>query len=579
VKKLYISVLLIFILSVIAFIGSFVYLDKENHKSYYYTINLDGHDIGTVTIDRFVTEDKLVYKSVSKIPFAELFTESKSRMDLDKDYVLDSYTKEMVGNGVTELLYIEKVKNAASFLARFDSEFAYLENIPIKRAVFIFEKESPLTYLPLLKNYDFQKGRSQGFNVLVCSSPSSLPPMKKSISLTSIKDEYLKIESRKIKTENLLLKMKNYPQVCIWVAKSDRSLIKIEIPEEGLRITRSFSPRELEAKEFVLDSGDYISKNITFAGKKVLLSGTLTIPKREGKSPAVLLVWGDGPQNRQYQGFFECIADYLSRNGFCVLRFDKRGVGASGGDASSHTNSDEIKDVSAALDYLAGQPEVDLKNIAIISHSEGALYALNAATDKDIVRALIIMAPSIYLGPGDEHIEALTRLAALYKWSEDYLKLAIKCRQETEYKVKNSKHNWAYILWKLCFVKKMKDELAENPMDIVKQTKIPVFILQGKEDEDSVMEYASTLDKALEDSGNSSRVLTYYGYLGRFFGKKINDGIHRIHYEADKEVLENMKNWLNNNLVKAAPPSQQTVEAPAQMNSTPFAIKGSENTR
>ena len=549
-KKFYILVSLFFVVTILLFLASFIYLDKAKHKTYYYVLNLGGHDIGTIRIDKFDTEDKLIYKSISTLPFSQLFTESKSRIVLDRRYRLETYSEDRSANGVTELLYIERNESSVSFLARFESEFAYLDNIPIKKDIFIFEADCPVTYLPLIENYDFRKGGVQGFNALSIFSQFSLPPMKRLVTLTSVKDETLKIDSKKIKTENLLLKIKNYSQGSIWVAKSDRSIVKLEIPKENIKITRTFFHKILKAEKYTLSADAYISKEISFKNKKIELAGTLTVPKSEGAHSAVLLIWGTGPQDREYQGFFTSIVDYLSANGFCVLRFDKRGVGSSGGESLSVTSSDEVEDVIAALEYIAGQKEIDPKKITIISHSESASVVLKVASEQGIVNGLVLMAPSIYFGPiEEERTEEIKRMASRLKWSDEYLKLAARCLRETIVKANSSSYNWAYILGKRVFLRKVRDELSEKPITyIIEKIKIPVLILQGEEDEIMSMEYAAHLDKILGDSGNSGHILTYYGYLGHFFGKFVNDGIYRMHYEVDKGVLENIKNWLNRNM-------------------------------
>ena len=75
----------------------------------------------------------------------------------------------------------------------------------------------------------------------------------------------------------------------------------------------------------------YNSEEVTFSNGDIKFAGTLTIPKTEGKHPAVVMITGSGPQNRDEElvGFrpFKIIADYLTRNGIAVLRYDDRGVG------------------------------------------------------------------------------------------------------------------------------------------------------------------------------------------------------------------------------------------------------------
>lgn len=554
-RRLYIAVSALFLISILLFISAFIYLDKEKRKTYYYIINLDGYDVGAIRIDKFATEDKLIYKSVSSVPFYPTLTDSKSRITLDRRYNLENYSKERSGYGAIESVYLENKANLISFVAIFQSEFASADNIPIRKGAFIFEEDSPVTYLPLVENYDFKKGKSQGFNAITHFS-TFLPPMKRFVTLTSIRDEYLKIDSKKIKTEYLWLKIKNYPQGGLWVSKLDRSLVALEMPSRHLKITRTFSPRSFSAKEYVLEGMEYIAKEASFKNKNVQLAGTMTIPQKEGKHPTAILVYGPGPQDRGYQGIFTSVADYLSKNNFCVFRFDKRGIGLSEGDFSSTTDADEIGDLDAALEYTANQKEVDPQKISIIGHSRGAYYASELTSKKDIVRALVLMAPSAYsLKTGvDVEFEDLKEMASKFKWSEDYLKLAIRSNLETKGKIKETKHNWITILGKRCFLKKTREWSDEKPIDAIKKTKVPVLILQGKQDTPLQMESASMWDKALEEGGNSNHTLIYFGYLDYSFGKRVNDGEHRIHYEVDREVLETIKNWLNKNLIET--PSQ-----------------------
>ena len=114
------------------FVLSFVYLDKNKHKVYYYTINFKGQNVGTVKVDKFVTEDKLIYKSVSSTPLYELFTDSRLKMVFDRKYNLESYAFERTANKATELVYIEAKNNVATYVARLNSRFAFLDEIKLR---------------------------------------------------------------------------------------------------------------------------------------------------------------------------------------------------------------------------------------------------------------------------------------------------------------------------------------------------------------------------------------------------------------------------------------------------------------
>lgn len=145
----------------------------------------------------------------------------------------------------------------------------------------------------------------------------------------------------------------------------------------------------------------YKSEDVTFENKidSITLAGTLTLPDSGNDFPAVVLITGSGPQNRDEELLghkpFLVIADYLTRNGFAVLRYDDRGYGKSTGNFSAATTEDFVKDALAAVEYLKTRKEIDHSKIGLIGHSEGGLIAPIAAVKSHDVAFIIMMA-----GPG-----------------------------------------------------------------------------------------------------------------------------------------------------------------------------------
>ncbi|TDE14851.1 alpha/beta hydrolase family protein [Dyadobacter psychrotolerans] len=99
----------------------------------------------------------------------------------------------------------------------------------------------------------------------------------------------------------------------------------------------------------------YYSEDVTFKNQaaKISLSGTLTLPKKKGRYPAVILISGSGGQNRNaaYANHkpFLIISDILTRKEIAVLRFDDRGIAKSTGNFSASTTVDFAKDVESAI--------------------------------------------------------------------------------------------------------------------------------------------------------------------------------------------------------------------------------------
>ncbi len=150
----------------------------------------------------------------------------------------------------------------------------------------------------------------------------------------------------------------------------------------------------------------YVSEDVVFENKKahITLAGTLTLPKQKGKFPAVILISGSGAQNRDEKLLghkpFLIIADYLTRKGIAVLRYDDRGTAKSGGNFKSATSADFADDAEAALNYLLSRSDIQKNKIGLIGHSEGGLIApMLAAKDSKVAFIVMLAGPGL---PGEQ---------------------------------------------------------------------------------------------------------------------------------------------------------------------------------
>jgi len=131
---------------------------------------------------------------------------------------------------------------------------------------------------------------------------------------------------------------------------------------------------------------------------QVRLAGTLTLPPGDGPHPAVVLLAGGAPDDRDARiGDFApfCIlAAALARRGVAVLRFDDRGVGGSTGDIPWHYPlADLTADVTASIRFLHSREEIDRDRIGLCGHCLGALLAVRAAEEGVRIRFLVLLTP------------------------------------------------------------------------------------------------------------------------------------------------------------------------------------------
>jgi fermentation-respiration switch protein FrsA (DUF1100 family) len=171
------------------------------------------------------------------------------------------------------------------------------------------------------------------------------------------------------------------------------------------------------SKPLSVKNDRFEAREVKFLNAKanITLAGTLTIPNNVKKCPAVILVSGSGPQNRDEelmgQKPFLRIAEYLSSRGIAVLRYDDRGIAESTGDFHAATTFDFASDAEAAFTFLQKQPEINPNKIGIAGHSEGGLVAPVVASSNKHVAFLVLLA-----GPGIQGKEILiTQTGALLK--------------------------------------------------------------------------------------------------------------------------------------------------------------------
>jgi uncharacterized protein len=131
-----------------------------------------------------------------------------------------------------------------------------------------------------------------------------------------------------------------------------------------------------------------VKEEITFQSD-VKLNGTLLVPDLGKESyPTIVFLPGSGKLNRDVSTpkgkfkfeLYKDLAELCTSLGFATFRYDKRGVGESGGDYHSAGLSDALNDGEAALDMLAEHPKVDGSKLIIMGHSEGCMVgtALNS---------------------------------------------------------------------------------------------------------------------------------------------------------------------------------------------------------
>ena len=181
--------------------------------------------------------------------------------------------------------------------------------------------------------------------------------------------------------------------VNLW-ADAEGGLLRMNIPAQMIELAREDIASAASRTAAFSIPGD---ESVLIPSIGFNLAATMTRPKNVTAAPAVILIAGSGPTDRDETVAGIPVFGHLARDlvaaGFAVVRYDKRGVGQSGGRAESATIADYAEDARQALLWLEKQKGIDKDRIALVGHSEGGLVAmLTAGRERGKVAAMVLLA-------------------------------------------------------------------------------------------------------------------------------------------------------------------------------------------
>jgi pimeloyl-ACP methyl ester carboxylesterase len=239
------------------------------------------------------------------------------------------------------------------------------------------------------------------------------------------------------------------------------------------------------------------------------LAGTLSKPAtlpppvggKPARLPAIVLVAGSGPIDRDETvagvPIFAQLSAALADAGYLVLRYDKRGVGQSGGREESATLFDFAEDVRAAVKYLQGRRDVDASRIAIVGHSEGAAVALSVGQREKKASALVLIA-AIGTTGAELVLEQQKRLLERAKTSAAEQETKIALQRKIQQAVLTGV-GWEEIpapLRKQADSPWFRSFLEFDPIKITAKVGQPILIVQGELDSQTPPRHADLLAAA-----------------------------------------------------------------------------------
>jgi hypothetical protein len=290
----------------------------------------------------------------------------------------------------------------------------------------------------------------------------------------------------------------------VWVDARGR-LARLSIPAASVAVVRD----DLTSVMARLDSFSHPrDENVFIAANGFNLAATITPPAGDiEKAPVVILLSGSGAQDRDETVFgipiLGQIAGRLSDAGYFVVRYDKRGVGQSGGRIESTSLPAYAEDARAVVQWIRRRRDVDRDRVAMVGHSEGGAVALLAAgRNRGDVDAIGLLAAP---GQTGRAITLAQQRHALDRSNEPETSKQEKIDLQTRLMdAVMTGRGWETVppeLRKQADTMWFRSWLSFDPAEAMRRTNQPVLILQGALDVQIPPSHADALEALARDRG------------------------------------------------------------------------------
>jgi len=598
-KKLVFLVVAAITIMVLLIMAAFFYVDVSGHVEYRYKVFSEDAFSGSISVDRYVTEEKVIYKSSAKYSDFEEYSQIKEKLVLDKNELSPlefEKRSEKVSGGKRMTLFVSS-GGKYDLLYLDPPKFITFEKIKFNVKNVIFSPKDIMLYMPLVEKYNFWKKGTQFFSLLI-PMDGAVPPIAEKIEIRYIKDEYIPVGGCKTEAESFIIKSKILPDIKIFLSKYKHRILCVEIKKgkikfelthciEGpgekigslrrkvvsvLKKLRLIDREEERLPEPSL-AGDHVEKNDTgkekrkrgvrsnkremfFESEDSLLAGKIWVPSGKGKFPGIIISRKEMSGFGSEQDIPDLFGEIFSEAGFITLMFDNFEQGKSHGSFVWLSDEKKTENIEEAAKFLSKHPSSMKDRITLIGSPGGAYSALEAASRLSMINSCILLNlslnPEKYGLSAEENIEKELRTTwakngletvpadVLRKNAKEIKKWREELTQETE--------KTSFFLDVKIPVKGYKDFLLRDSYEAVIAFRKPLLLIFEKENTFFDSRAVSFLRKLINESKSSAKVQVVkdFGFGEEMASKK---EISR-NLAAQNDVCEYMAKWISENNVQ-----------------------------
>lgn len=355
-------------------------------------------------------------------------------------------------------------------------------------------------------------------------------------------------------------------KILIVACQFERAVINAQVVfnDQGQISGLNFAPEQPAVVPYTapayVNQSAFHEADVTIGSGEWALPGTLSIPNGTGPFPAIVLVHGSGPNDRDEtigpNKVFRDVAWGLSSNGIAVLRYEKRtkahGSKFTPDIISKLTVKEEVTDDAlAAAELLCHNPDIDPKRIFVLGHSLGATLMPRIGRQDPKLAGLIVMA-GIARPLEDTILDQITYLYGLagtlteqHKASLEILKAQVARAKSPDLSADTPSKDLplgmspAYLL----------DLRGYQPAEVAKSLTVPILVLQGGRDyQVSEAKDFEIWKNTLKDHANVT--LKLFPKLNHLFitgEEKSTPQEYNVEGHVSKDVIDAIAQWIKKN--------------------------------
>lgn len=574
------------ILMFVLLVAAFYFVDLSKHYNIRYDIFTEGVLTGHQTVDRFDTEGMVIYKAYRENQVKPGYPSVRHTVKLDKIQNLKTESLDYVVEGLKGAQKSINFRNLPgkdfNYLF-FDPPFYYPQQ---KGAVEIssepiFIPRELVSYMCLIDMYDFWKKGLQSMSVIVFCRDGRIPAIKSKIDVSYLRDKHLTVMGYRVPVEVYNVSIKGDNLAKMYLEKYSNKLLALELrsldetfkatgyTENPLEKVRHFfnvvmSPfikrgdiafSELEDPQSIITSGIFLmpeesftEKEIFFKSQRIILSGDLSFPKREGTLPVAIIVPPEGLFMRGHGFFTEALTTELLDAGFAVMSYSSPGQGKSQMGFTSSSDFSKVMDVQSAANFLLNdQNYFDAGTIHLIAQDSSTYLAARAASEgvhTGISSIILFNAPlRQHTGVSKTDLKNEYNRFLEEDRKEEIVSSSLEKIRAFENSVRESRHDFSFFMGKKLPVLEYRDFLQRDNFNVIKKNRTPIMMVYGRNSTNYDREVLSSLRSHFSSGRIVSRLIVLRrlgGYMGEV---RISEGTYE--YVLNNDVRTSIVNWMN----------------------------------